>query len=136
MGSIRMARPALRRGSQYKQLRSRIPRDVRDLVRGTTLYIPIGDAVDKVQVGAQAIEITRSLRTTNKAEAIARNAAALSYLENVYSFHRCAKPVSLSRKQCAALRPALCGARRSALGGQRFASNADIKLSASTNGLV
>ena len=72
MGSIRMVRPSKRDRPKNGQHCRRIPLDVRDRVRDCTLLLPIGDEHIAVRISASAIEITCSLRTSEKAIAFAR----------------------------------------------------------------
>ncbi|WP_325347296.1 DUF6538 domain-containing protein [Xylophilus sp.] len=95
---IRMARPMRRQGSSFHQFRKRIPLDILDKARGLTLALPIGNEVIQNTIGAQAVEITASLRTRDPNEAKARQAALLAYLEGVWNSIRNG-PTRLTHKQ-------------------------------------
>lgn len=62
------------------------------------LALPIGDEVIHSTIGAQAIEVTASLRTREPNEAKARQAVLLAYLEAVWSSLRNG-PSRLTHKQ-------------------------------------
>lgn len=98
-----MARPMRRWGSQNAQFRKRIPQDVLSAVRGLTLLIPLGRERAKHCVGPNATHVALSLRTSDKAETITRNANASAYLENVFAALRSDRPVSLTHRECVTL---------------------------------
>ncbi|WP_446980851.1 DUF6538 domain-containing protein [Rhizobium leguminosarum] len=97
-----MASPMRRKGSTFIQFRKRIPKDVLSKVGGVTLAIPIGDEVSHVVVGANAAEITCSLRTRDPREAKERHTSAAAYLDSVWQSVR-EGPKRLTQKQIAAL---------------------------------
>jgi len=81
-----MARPRHRTGSKNGQLKKRIPLDVLKAVRSLgVLDMPIGPEKVPHRISPTTTHIALSLRTADKSEIITRNAAALAYLENVFS---------------------------------------------------
>ncbi|MGR9284288.1 DUF6538 domain-containing protein [Rhizobium johnstonii] len=97
-----MASPMRRKGSTFIQFRKRIPKDVLSKVGGLTLAIPVGDEVSHMVVGANAAEITCSLRTRDPREAKERHTSAAAYLDSVWQSLR-EGPKRLTQKQIAAL---------------------------------
>ncbi|NEJ96257.1 MULTISPECIES: DUF6538 domain-containing protein [Rhizobium] len=97
-----MASPMRRKGSTFIQFRKRIPKDVISKVSGVILAIPIGGEVSHLVVGANAAEITCSLRTRDPREAKERHTTAAAYLDGVWQSLR-EGPKRLTQKQIAAL---------------------------------
>ncbi|WP_425406808.1 tyrosine-type recombinase/integrase [Hwanghaeella sp.] len=91
-----------RRDSANHYFRKRIPLDVLDRARGTTLSIPVGDKVVTKVVAPSAQDVKVSLGTSDPEEVKARNFAVEAYLEGVWKSLRDG-PVSLSHKQTVAL---------------------------------
>ena len=97
-----MPRPMKRSTTTFHQFVQRIPADLKDKVRGMTLVIPIGEESVTLIVSAKAHDIRLSLRTRDPAEAKARQAAVVGYLEGVWRAVR-EGPQPLSQKQIVAL---------------------------------
>jgi integrase len=91
-----------RNDSSFLQLNKRIPTDVVGKARGITLSVPVGDKVVTKRITGSADKVTLSLGTRDPAEAKARQAAAVAYLERVWAGLR-AGPVRLTHKQAVAL---------------------------------
>lgn len=87
-----------RKGTSFLHFRKRIPLDILDEARGTTLALPVGDEIIHSTISAHAIEVTVSLRTREPNEAKSRHASLLVYLEGVWSSLRNG-PTRLSHKQ-------------------------------------
>ena len=79
-----MASPMKRSGSSFQQFRVRIPCDLLDKARGATLALPVGGRTVTKVIPERAEVVTLSLATRDPAEAKARQADVLSYLEGVW----------------------------------------------------
>ena len=74
-----------------------------DRVRGLSLDFPIGEQTVRKRVSARAMEIIVSLRTDDDSEARKRQAAIISYLENVYRGLRDDRPAEITHREAVAL---------------------------------
>ena len=100
---FRLVRPVNRFGSSMNQFVQRIPADVRARAAGLRLAIPLGDFTQICAITATAQSVRFSLRTRDPVETKLRQAAAITYLENVWQSLRATKPTVLSHKQATAL---------------------------------
>lgn len=91
-----------RSASSFHQFKARIPRDVLPKARGITLALPVGDRTVTKTVPERAEVVTVSLATRDPAEAKARQADLLSYLEGVWRSLR-EGPRRLSHREVVAL---------------------------------
>jgi integrase len=73
-----------RQGSSFGQFRQRIPLDVRDRVRSTTVDIPLGRELVSKRISPTAVEIALSLRSRDPSEIRERTAVVAAHLERVY----------------------------------------------------
>ncbi len=85
-----------------KQLRQRIPTDLREKAVGQVLVIPLGNDEATVRITPQMETVQVSLRTRDPVEAKARHVVAMAYLNGVWASLR-EKPDKLSHKQVVAL---------------------------------
>ncbi|RIX99518.1 hypothetical protein D3218_13665 [Aureimonas flava] len=99
---LAMARPMKRPGTKNQQFVQRIPADVKAKVRGLKLAIPLGSQTVAMTVSQTLPDIRLSLRTTDAAEARARQAAITAYLAGVWQSVRDG-PRRLTQKEAVAL---------------------------------
>lgn len=103
---IRMARPTKRAGSTKIQFRERVPADVLRIARGRKIMFALPAALtgdDAIQVQATVGDrVAISLKTSDKALAIARHAAAVAQFKKACEAFRIG-PVGLTNKQHHAL---------------------------------
>lgn len=105
-----MPNPELINGNYY--LRLHVPKDVAEKARGTTVAIPVGDAIKYQKVGSV---VKVSLLTKVAAEAKHRFTKALAAVEAHWESLR-SGPVKLTHKQCVGLeRVARSGSQEDAL---------------------
>ncbi len=99
-----LVRPMKRRGSLSPYFVKRIPEAVRAALLGKTLRIPFGDGLlAQVRIGETTQALRFSLRTSDPAEAKARQAECLSYVERLFASAAGDAPQRLNRKQAVAL---------------------------------
>ena len=103
---IWMSRPTKRAGSTKVQFRDRVPADVLRIARGRKIMLALplaltGDGTIQVQT-TLGDRVAISLRTSDRALAIARHASAAAQLEKAYEAFRNG-PVALTHKQRIAL---------------------------------
>ena len=99
----RVVRPMKREGSRFQVYVRRIPVDVREKLVGKTLHFPLGETTHAVTISMRAQSIRFSLRTDDRAEVKARNAAADQYLERILRAFRNDASTSLTNSQATAL---------------------------------
>lgn len=92
-----------RSGSSIPQFVQRIPADVREIMRGKTLKIPLGSEIISVKITDKTSAIRFSLRTRDLSEAKVRQAEAAAYLETTFKAFRNNAPISLTHRQVTAL---------------------------------
>lgn len=97
-----MPRPMKRSGTSHHQLVQRIPADVKAMVRGLRLAVPVGDEVVSLTISDKAHDVRLSLRTRDPLEAKARQAAAVAYLTGIWQSVR-EGPKGLTHRQIVAL---------------------------------
>ena len=91
-----------RKESRNVYFRQRIPKDVVDRARGTTITVPIGESLEPITISPKAMEVKVSLRTADPSTAKARQGIAAAYLGGYWQSLRNGA-TSLSHKQCVAL---------------------------------
>jgi integrase len=92
-----MPNPELINGTYY--LRLHVPRDIAKVAEGTSVAVPVGEAISHGKVG---LVVKVSLRTKDAVEAKRRFIPALNAVERHWESLRNG-PVSLTHKQCVAL---------------------------------
>jgi len=99
----RLVRPVKRKGSTYEQFHKRIPADVKPLLAGRPLTIPLGDFSVTVRITDRMDSVRFSLRSRDPSTVKIRQAAAAGYLEQVFEAYRRGAPLSLTHRQAIAL---------------------------------
>ncbi|CDN57054.1 Phage integrase family recombinase (plasmid) [Neorhizobium galegae bv. officinalis bv. officinalis str. HAMBI 1141] len=100
---LRLVRPMVTKGSSTPHFVKRIPSDIRDVLVGRKLVIPVGEEVVEFAVTQSTQSIRFSLRTSDPTVAKVRLAEAISYLEQYFEALRSHRPVELSHRQLHAL---------------------------------
>ncbi|MBL8590734.1 MAG: phage integrase N-terminal SAM-like domain-containing protein [Methylobacteriaceae bacterium] len=101
---FRLVRPMLRSGSSQRQFVKRIPDAVRHALIGRRLLIPFGPGLAaRVHIGPATRSIRFSLRTRDAAEAKARQAEALAFIEPLFASAANGTAMQLSHRQAVAL---------------------------------
>lgn len=100
---FRVVRPMKRDGSRIPFFVQRIPADLRSLVVGVRLAIPLGERFVFITISSRAQSVRFSLRSSDPSEVKARQANAAAYLEGVWAALRNDRPIKLSHKQATAL---------------------------------
>lgn len=80
----RLVRPMKRKGSSNQHFVQRIPAELRERMVGMKLVVPLGDETVPVSISLKTQSIRFSLRTSDPTEVKARQAAASTFLEQVF----------------------------------------------------
>lgn len=99
----RKAKPLKRDGSSIEHFIKRIPADIKSLLIGKSIPIPIGGQTILYKVTKSTQSLRLSLRSKDPREAAIRHLEVAAYLEGYFENLRSKRPIQLSHRQVTAI---------------------------------